>query len=95
MFEEFPRIQDTKKWAKDSKRKLQSLIEVDFYNDKSQAWHATQWIEGLPEKTLLIHEKKSTKASLAGKNVAWDKVFKSIQHENFQEIWVNCLKIIC
>lgn len=95
MFEEFPRLEDAKSWAKANHRKLQSMIEVDYYDSIKKGWRATCWIEGLPVKSLLIHEKQQTKISLAGKNVALDKVFKSIQHEKFQEIWISCLKIIC
>ena len=95
MFEEFPTLEDAKKWAKDSKRKLQSLIEVDFYDDKAQFWHATKWVEGLPATSLLIHEKKPTKTNIAGKNVTFSNVFKSVQHDDYQEIWISCLKIIC
>lgn len=95
MFEEFPRIQDAKKWAKANKRKLQSIVEIDYYDSTKNAWRATRWIEGLPEKSFLIHEKQLNKSNLTGKKVTFGNVFKSIQHENFQEIWVNCLKILC
>lgn len=95
MFEEFPRIQDAKKWAKANKRKLQSIVEVDYYDSTKNAWRATRWIEGLPAQSLLIHEKQCNKANLAGKNVTFSNVFKSVQHDDYQEIWISCLKIIC
>lgn len=95
MFEEFLSLESAKKWAKANNRKLQSIVEVDYYDSTKNAWRATRWIEGLPAQSLLIHEKQCNKANLAGKNVVFDTVFKSIQHENFQEIWVNCLKILC
>ena len=95
MIFEFPRLSDAKSWAKDSKRKLQSFVEVDYFDSQEAGWRATLWTEGLPERTLLIHEKKPTKFSLAGKNVFWDKVFKSVQRtQNLQEVWVSCLKIL-
>lgn len=95
MFEEFPSLESAKKWAKANHRKLQSLIEVDFYDDKAQVWHATKWVEGLPAETLLIHEKQHVKADLFGKNVVFDTVFKTVRKRNLQEIWVHQLKILC
>jgi len=95
MFEEFPRIQDAKKWAKANKRKLQSIVEIDYYDSTKNAWRATRWIEGLPAQSLLIHEKQCNKANLAGKNVVFDTVFKTIKKQNLQEIWIYQLKIIC
>ncbi|WP_270749197.1 hypothetical protein [Lactobacillus amylovorus] len=95
MFNEFPRLKDAVCWAKANHRELQSLIEVNFYDDKTRTWHATKWVEGLPAMDLLIHEEEITKSSLAGKNVAFDTVFKSFQHDNLQEIWIHQLKIIC
>ena len=54
MFEEFPSLQDAKRWAKANQRKLQSIVEVDYYDSTKNAWRATRWIEGLPEKSFLI-----------------------------------------
>ena len=56
MIFEFPRLSDAKSWAKDSKRKLQSFVEVDYFDSQEAGWRATLWTEGLPERTLLIHE---------------------------------------
>lgn len=95
MFEEFPRLEDAKSWAKANHRKLQSMIEVDYYDSIKNGWRATQWIEGLPVKLLLIHEKEITKSNLAGKNVVFDTVFKTIQKQDLQEIWIHQLKILC
>ena len=95
MFEDFPRLEDAKKWAKGSKRKLQSFVEVDYFDSQEDGWRATLWTEGLPEKSLLIHEKQLNKSNLTGKKVTFGNVFKSIQHDNYQEIWISCLKIIC
>ena len=95
MFEEFPRLEDAKSWAKANHRKLQSMIEVDYYDSIKKGWRATQWIEGLPVKLLLIHEKEITKSILAGKNVVFDTVFKTIQKKDLQEIWIHQLKILC
>lgn len=95
MFEEFPRLEDAKSWAKANHRKLQSMIEVDYYDSIKKGWRATQWIEGLPVKLLLIHEKEITKSNLAGKNVVFDTVFKIIQKQDLQEIWIHQLKILC
>ena len=95
MFEEFPSLQDAKRWAKAHQRKLQSIVEVDYYDSTKNAWRATRWIEGLPAQSLLIHEKQCNKANLAGKNVVFDIVFQTIKKQHFQEIWVNCLKILC
>lgn len=95
MFNEFPRLKDAVCWAKANHRELQSLIEVNFYDDKTRTWHATKWVEGLPAMDLLIHEEEITKSSLAGKNVTFSNIFKSVQHDDYQEIWISCLKIIC
>ena len=95
MFEEFPRAIDARRWAKANHRKLQVIVEVDYYDDNKKAWRATEWLEGLPTQSLLIHEKYQSKANLIGKSVVCDVVFKTVQKQNLQEIWVNCLKILC
>lgn len=95
MFEEFLRLSDAKRWAKATNRNPQSMIEVDYYDSIKKGWRATLWTEGLPEKDLLIHERQPNRRILSGKNVTFSDAFKSVQHENFQEIWVNCLKILC
>lgn len=95
MFNEFPRLKDAVCWAKANQRKLQSIVEVEYYDSKKHAWHATKWVEGLPAMDLLIHEEEITKSSLAGKNVGFDTVFKTVQKHDLQEIWINQLKILC
>ncbi|MDM8282521.1 hypothetical protein [Lactobacillus gallinarum] len=95
MFEEFPSLEEAKKWAKTTNRKLQSIIEVDYFDSNKNAWLATEWVEGIPSKSLLIHEKKPTNSNLAGKNVVFDTVFKTIQKQDLHEIWIHQLKILC
>ena len=95
MFEEFPTLKDAKRWAKANHRRLQVIVEADYYDDKQKAWRTSVWIEGIPSKTLLIHEKKPTKKNLAGKEVVFDTVFKTIQKQDLQEIWIHQLKILC
>lgn len=94
MFVEFPKLENAKRWAKANHRKLQSLIEVNFYDDKTRTWHATKWVEGLPAMDLLIHVRQQTKCNLTGKSVVFDTVFKTIQKQDLQEIWVNHLVAI-
>lgn len=94
MFVEFPKLENAKRWAKANHRKFQSIIEIDYFDNKANVWHATQWIEGLPAQELLIHEKQQTKSNLNGKTVVFDTVFKTKYKQNLQEIWVNCLKIL-
>ncbi len=95
MFEEFPRLEDAKSWAKANHRKFQEIIEIDYFDSKNDGWRATEWVEGLPAIDLLIHEKLQTKGNLAGKNVVFDTVFKTIQKQDLQEIWIHQLKILC
>lgn len=95
MIYECPSLQDVRRWAKDSKRELQSMIEIDYFDNQKCGWFATEWVEGLPAKTFLIHEKKQAKNNLARKIVSFDNILKSIKHDpNFQEIWVSRLKIL-
>ena len=44
MFEEFPRAIDARRWAKANHRKLQVIVEVDYYDDNKKAWRATEWL---------------------------------------------------
>lgn len=94
LFGDFPRLQDAKRWAKATNRNLQSVIEVDYYDSKKHAWRATEWLEGLPAKSLLIHEKKRSKVNLISKSVVFDTVFKTISKQHLTEIWVNRLVVI-
>lgn len=94
MFEEFPSLESAKKWAKANQRKLQSIVEVEYYDSKKHAWRATEWLEGLPAKSLLIHEKKRSKVNLISKSVVFDTVFKTISKQHLTEIWVNRLVVI-
>lgn len=34
MFEEFPTLKDAKRWAKANHRRLQVIVEADYYDDK-------------------------------------------------------------
>ncbi|OXC33605.1 hypothetical protein [Lactobacillus crispatus] len=95
MFNEFPRLKDAVCWAKANQRKLQSIVEVEYYDSKKHAWRATLWVEGLPAQSMLIHEEKQSKCGLTGKNVVFDTVFKTIQKQDLQEIWIHQLKILC
>lgn len=94
MFNEFPRLKDAVCWAKANHRELQSLIEVNFYDDKTRTWHATKWVEGLPAMDLLIHVRQQTKCNLTGKSVVLDVVSKTVQKQHLKEIWVNRLTVI-
>lgn len=94
MFEDFPRLEDAKKWAKGSKRKLQSFVEVDYFDSQEDGWRATLWLEGLPAQDLLIHVRQQTKCNLTGKSVVLDAVSKTVQKQHLKEIWVNRLTAI-
>lgn len=94
MFNEFPRLKDAVCWAKANQRKLQSIVEVEYYDSKKHAWHATKWVEGLPAMDLLIHVRQQTKCNLTGKSVVFDTVFKTISKQQLKEIWVNRLVAI-
>lgn len=95
LFGDFPRLQDAKRWARDNERACQDIIEVEYFDNKLDGWRATEWVEGLPARNLLIHEKRQTKGNLAGKNVVFDTVFKTIQKQDLHEIWIHQLKILC
>ena len=94
MFQEFPSLEDAKRWAKFNHRKLESIIEIDYFDNQNNVFHATNWVEGLPDQSLLIHARQQTKCNLTGKSVVFDTVFKTIQKQDLQEIWVNHLVAI-
>lgn len=96
----FPRLQDVEKLKKLAcDGKLQSVIEVDYFDAKRDGWNATQWIMGLPAMDMLIHEEKPQVQDLAGKIVTFDDVNKCVKHVNrsqksWLEIWIPSFRII-
>lgn len=97
---DFPRISDVKKmkdWA--SNGKLQSSIEVEYFDTDHDGWRATLWIMGIPEPMpLLIHEETPTaQDELIGKIVTFDNVIKSVQHmgqNKWLEMWIPSFRVI-
>lgn len=92
--EDFPRLSDAEKmkiWA--FNQKPQMFFEIDGYDPKNDAWHATEWLSGLPILDVLIHEKSHTVSDgLVGKMVTFDSMTKAVKHykpKKWLEIWIN------